>query len=110
MPNRAPDRSKLTKFERGMREILLYNAAQELSYRVGRLNEAEEEGLSKSILTRRRREMIKACETLISVGTARMPDTAIAHLGGPEEVERRDALLGAGGTVTPLKRNGRPTS
>jgi hypothetical protein len=110
MPTGAPVRSKLTTFERRMREILLYNSAQQLAYRVRRLNEAEDEGLNKSILARRRREMIKACEVLIAAGTSRMPDKAIAHLGGPEEVKRRDTLLGAGGTVTPLKRDGRPAS
>jgi hypothetical protein len=103
-----PDKPKLTKTERLLRETMLNNAAGTLAYRHERYWAAKEDELSDSIIKRRHREFIKACESLIEVGTSRMPDAYLRYAYGEKAVAERDKLLGAGGDVVPFKRHGRP--
>jgi hypothetical protein len=102
------DKPKLTKTERLLRETMLKNAAGDVSYRLERYWAARDEGLSDSIVKRRHREFIKSCESLIEVGTSRMPDAYLRYAYGEKAVAERDRLLGAGGDVVPFKRHGRP--
>lgn len=102
------DKLKLTKTERRIRECMLNNAANQVSYRQERYWEAVEEGLSDSIKKRRHREFMAACEDMIEVGTSRLPDEYLRYAWGEKAVAERDKLLGGGGDVIPLKRNGRP--
>ncbi|GEM71117.1 hypothetical protein SAQ01S_08830 [Sphingomonas aquatilis NBRC 16722] len=99
---------KLTKTERIIRQCMMSNASNEIVYRQQRYWESVEQGLSKSIQDRRHREFMKACEGLIEVGTCRLPDAYLRSVYGEKAVIERDKLLGAGGGVVPLKRNGRP--
>ncbi len=99
---------KLTNTERSIRECMLNNSAGDLAYRHGRYWQAVSDGMSDGIQKRRYREMLKACETLIEVGTSRLPDAYLRYSHGDAAVAERDKLLGAGGDVVPFKRNGRP--
>lgn len=87
---------------------MLNNSAGEVAYRHERYWQAVNGGLSKGIQQRRHREMLKACEALIEVGTSRLPDAYLRYSHGDAAVAERDKLLGAGGDVVPFKRNGRP--
>lgn len=100
----------LTKLEKQLKRSIVHNAAQNVAYRVNRLNDAYENDLSRSILERRRREMRKAVDVLVEVSTSRVPDSFLEYWAGPEAVRDRDRLLGQSGNVTALKRNGRPIS
>jgi hypothetical protein len=99
---------KLTKLERSIRECMLNNSAGDLAYRHERYWQAVSEELSEGIQKRRYREMLKACEALIEVGTSRLPDAYLRYSHGDAAVAERNKLLGAGGDVVPFKRNGRP--
>lgn len=99
---------KLTKTERDLRDCMLHNTAGEIAYRYQRYHEALNEGLADSIRNRRHRELIKACEGLIEVGTSRLPDAYLRYAYGEAAVRERDKLLGLGADVVPIKRSGRP--
>jgi hypothetical protein len=98
----------LTKLERSIRECMLNNSAGEVAYRHERYWQAVNDGLSKGIQQRRHREMLRACEALIEVGTSRLPDTYLRYSHGEVAVRERDKLLGVGADVVPIKRSGRP--
>ena len=102
------DKPKLTKLERSIRECMLNNSAGELAYRHERYWQSVSDRLSEGIQKRRLREMLRACEALIEVGTSRLPDAYLRYAHGEVAVKKRDKLLGAGGDVVPFKRNGRP--
>ncbi len=87
---------------------MLMNAAEQVVYRRNRYWDASEGKLGKSIIDRRLREYMRACEVLIEIGTNRLSDSTLAYFGGDKAVAERDKLLGASADVVPFKRRGRP--
>ena len=104
---RLPKR-KLATVERRLREVALLNAAENVVYRRNRYYDAREEQLKGSIVDRRYREYMVACETMVEIGSQGITDAYLRWMGGEKAVADRDKLLGAGADVVPFKRGGRP--
>lgn len=98
----------LTKVERNVRDAYLFHDAKKIARRVEMYQDAENRGLRQSIITRRRREMLLACEDLIDTANQRLSDRDLRDCAGSEAVQVRDAALGATADVVVMKRHGRP--
>ncbi|RYG87160.1 MAG: hypothetical protein EON59_08215 [Alphaproteobacteria bacterium] len=105
--SRLPKR-KLTTVERRLRNVALMNAAENIVYRRNRYYEARDDQLNDSIVDRRYREYMTACEVMVEIGSHGITDAYLRCMGGEKAVADRDKLLGAGADVVPFKRGGRP--